>query len=293
MRGLFDHDELTSYGWKLKRELKRVANLRKQIWMVGLVFFNLFGIAQEKLPKVSAVVSLRPTVSERSTRRQKVRPRYHFWISPNEPEEEHLDDGEFSPEHSLGRDCFGFTIPCDGSPFANCGTHGNIDGTPAAEYVAWMLGTSRCNLPKVNTGLSAIVNTRERVEQLPFSPDFARPGSRDAIGNEAVGGYNSKAISSDSHHLGREGHPRLHGRDTENYANYPKYIRRTAVRGAITRFYSAKTGDSYESIADQDIDISVDGKEWFHMLGAYCMKGLHPLPIIISPLLVSDPKQHR
>src|ERR1035441_1912444 len=55
----------------------------------------------------------------------------------------------------------------------------------------------------------------------------------------------------------------------------PQFLRRNDKGGRYERFDLA-TGDELEIISDADIDVSYDGKRWFHLLGTYCLRHEEP-----------------
>ena len=67
----------------------------------------------------------------------------------------------------------------------------------------------------------------------------------------------------------------------ENQADHPVYIRRNDQRFISSSKDAA--GAYVEEVSYHDIDISYDGKTWFHLLGKTCLKGV-PRLIITEPV---------
>ncbi|MGD1072732.1 MAG: hypothetical protein ABSB15_21635 [Bryobacteraceae bacterium] len=61
----------------------------------------------------------------------------------------------------------------------------------------------------------------------------------------------------------------------------PRYIRRND-KGSLS-FFITKKGETIDVIEDADLDVSCDGKMWFHVFGDYCLKGAKPFYVSTRP----------
>lgn len=127
--------------------------------------------------------------------------------------------------------------------------------------------------------------------EIPFScsPDFAHIGLNKTvfIDNPTVRSYGNLVVSP----LYRDGSAvaerSLRESEDRRYkkGDQPRWVRHRYSQSAAWCFWDSKNNTVCD-LGGEDIDVSLDGKEWFHLLGLRCADGLpnwFERPAIIAP----------
>jgi hypothetical protein len=86
----------------------------------------------------------------------------------------------------------------------------------------------------------------------------------------------NKNVVAGNHHNPRRSQSR-HGKN-ENSCQQPEFFTRNDNGTRIFSFNYPSLETGYEVVFGTDIDVSCDGRHWFHLLGPRCLKGRQPIP---------------
>ncbi len=153
----------------------------------------------------------------------------------------------------------------------NCGLYDGINSFDVTR-ATYCIKSKR---PNIELDLRNSVSSSSSIETRLFLPNFAnRPK---ALCTAFRGHLDAISADDDCRARDEDSHSRSVSTVSQKREDSckPRYLRRND-EGAYFGELDLTTGEQVEIITGHDLDVSCDGKRWFHLLGSYCLKREKP-----------------